>query len=60
MIWADRMDQFKNCFAVWRCKVTESEDPTNSYQVTKYQELIKKMRTWICKRRAPVVFRDLF
>lgn len=36
------IDQFKNCFAVRRCKVTKTEDPTKSYKVTKYHGLIKE------------------
>lgn len=37
-------DQFKNCFEVWKCQVTETGDPTKSYKVTKYQGHIKRLR----------------
>lgn len=57
------IDQFKNCFARTEMQSDRNatEDPTKSCRVTKYRGLIKKVkRTWSCKRRAHMAFRDLF
>lgn len=57
------IDQFKNCSALMEMQSDRNatEDCTKSYKVTKYQSLIKKAkRTWSCKKRALIVFRNLF
>lgn len=57
------IDQFKNCFALMEMQSDRNaaENHNKCYKVTKYQGLIKKAkRSWICKMRAHIVFRNLF